>query len=262
MKKTLITSILSISFFSFAWVAFALPVPADFIHNNNANRVIDLNVNPAVGNGAVLGEPPVINLKAGTLMMHDRLLMRLGKVKTRVEENRTLSSQEKHKVLSIVKDYKKVFEVRREQTESGPALDQFSANSERNISAGLWNDGSVRIHAATIKGRIADRQNILNKANAVVAKLEIYIKLAKKGGMQTDTAENNLAKIKVDLVSVETYLKEASLAVDKTAGGSDWDDAKVFFKAANKSLKKANENIKEARLLSKEVVTELRKAIK
>ncbi len=261
MKKTLGILTLSISFFSFAWVALALPVPADFI-NNNVNRVVDFNVNPAVNNGVVLGEPPVINLKTGILMMYDRLLMRLGKVKARIEENRTLSSQEKHKALSIVEDYKEVFKTRKEQTESGPALDQFSSDSERNISAGLWNDGAVKISAGIIEGRLADKQNILNKARAVVAKLEIYIKLAKEGGAQTDAVEGDLAKIKVELVSMETYLKEAKLSVDKVASGSDWDDAKVFFKEANKSLKKANKSIKEVKLLSKEIVKELRKEIK
>ena len=261
MKKTLSTLVLSISFFSLAWVASALPVPADFIHND-VNRVVDFNINPVVPDGVVLGDPPVINLKAGILMMHDRLIMRLDKIKARVEENRTLSSQEKHKVLSMIDRYKETFKTRKKQTEDGPALDQFSSDSERNISAGLWNDDAVQVHEAIIKGRITDKQNILNKAKAVATKLEIYIKLAKKSGVKTDAAESDLAKIKVALVSTETYLKEASLSVNKVAGGSDWSDAKVFFKASNKSLKKVNENIKEVKLLSKEVMKELRKVAK
>ena len=261
MKKILSTFIVSISFFSLAWVASALPVPADFIHNDG-NRVVDFDINPVVADGFVLGDPLVINFKDGILMMHDRVMMRLDKIKARVEENKTLSSQEKHKVLSVVDDYKNIFKTRKKQTEDGPALDQLSSDSERNISAGLWDDGAVLIYVTIAKGRITDKQNSLNKAKAISAKLEIYIKLAKKSGVKTDAIESDLAKIKVALVSAETYLKEASLSVDKVAGGSDWSDAKVFFKASNKSLKKVNENIKEVKVLSKEVVKELRKVAK
>ncbi len=259
MKKTLSTLVLSISFFSFAWVVSALPVPADFIHNN-ANRAVDFNVAPVVADGFVLGDPPVINFKAGILMMHDRAITRLDKVKDYIERNRTLSVQERQKVLSKVSEGKKAFKERKKMIEDRPDLDQRASDGERSVSASVWGDYSVQIYWAIMNGRIADKQNILNKTKAVVTKLEIYINLAKKIGANTDIAENNLAKIKVSLVSAETNLKEAKINIDRA--GFEWGDAKEFFKTANKDLKKANEDIKEIKSLSKEVVKELRKVAK
>ena len=259
MKKTLSTLVLSISFFSLAWVAFAFPVPADFIHND-ANRVVDFNINPVVPDGVVLGDPPVIDLKGGIFMMHDRAMTRLDKVKAHIERNRTLSVQERQKVLSKVDEGKKAFKERKKMVEGWPNLDQRASDGERSVSASVWGDYSVQIYWAIMNGRIADKQNILNKAKAVVTKLEIYINLAKKIGAKTDIAESDLAKIKVALVSAETNLEEAKINIDRT--GFKWDDAKEFFKTGNKDLKKANENIKEIKSLSKEVVKELRKVAK
>ena len=259
MKKILSTFIVSVSFFGFALVAFALPVPADFIHNNG-NRAVDFNVAPVAADGFILGDPPVINLKAGILMMHDRAITRLDKVKTLIERNRTLSVQEKQKVLSKVNEGKKAFKERKKQIEDGPDLDQRASDGERNVSTITWSDYSVQIYRTIMNGRIADKQNILNKAKAVVTKLEIYINLAKKIGANTDIAENDLAKIKVALVSAETNLKESKINIDRT--GLKWGDAKEFFKTANKDLKKVNENIKEIKSLSREVVKELRKVAK
>ena len=222
------------------------------------NQIPNLNFDP---NGGALGNPP-IDYKTNVTSKISTLIDAIKKASVRVEDAKYLSTENEEAILEIIKDAQKKADRIKGDAESQQNFNQVIQEQYMLKIGSLFGALRLEIPKIIIEKQLEQSQQITNKFGIISDKIGIYISIAKKQGSKVDIVEDKWLKGNRRAASAYAHIDAANKLMEKIKPGVDFNKAKDYLGEANKRFRLARKDVKMAKLLLGESVTELKKAIK
>ncbi len=220
-------------------------------------QIPNLHFDPNAG-GGVLGNPPE-DYKANVVSRVDSLIDTIKKASKRIEESKYMSTKNKKAILADIEDSREKMKKIKSDAENKADFNQVSQEQFMLKIGSLFGELRLEIPKNIIEKQTSETQQKVNKLEVISDKISIYISIAKKQGIAVEAAEDNWTEGNKRLTSAKGHIDTIDELMSKIKPGVNFDKAKGYLKDANKEFRLAQKDIKMAKSLLGQSVSELKK---
>lgn len=223
---------------------------------------MDPNI-PDVKNDAEGGllNKPALRLKFSALIQYNHLLSAMDKAVASVENTKHFSLDEKKAIIKFIKNERESIRDTKKDIEDENNFDQDMAKGYREKLSG---HGFVVINLIPKKideNQVEHARKIIERLKLLANKMEIYMEMAEKNGLDVAPSKNKLTKAGEKIVAAEKELDKVRDILSGINQNTNMHRARREFDNIDVELKSIYKNIAEAKILMKQSSKELKEVV-